>query len=132
MEIHFDESRGKAIGSKIRLAGKVFGLRMSVEEIVTERVVPYRKTWATIGSPRLLVIGHYRMGFDLSSIESGTRVRVFIDYSLPEKNLPRFLGLIFAPLYAKWCARRMIKDTLRHFGSRSLVAGVKTKPGRPT
>src|SRR5688572_23510894 len=82
MEIHVDEGRGQQIGSKIRLAGTVCGLRLSVEEVVAERVAPYRKTWETIGHSRLLIIGHYQMGFELSPDSGGSMLRVFINYSL--------------------------------------------------
>src|SRR5512134_2077907 len=38
MQIELDASRGQTIGSRIRLSGRIFGLALSVEEIVTERV----------------------------------------------------------------------------------------------
>ena len=38
----------------------------SVEEIVTARQPPLRKVWRTIGVPRLLVIGEYRMGIEIT------------------------------------------------------------------
>ena len=51
MQIELDAGRGQTVGSRIRLSGRVFGLTLSVEEIVTERVPPQRKVWETIGSP---------------------------------------------------------------------------------
>src|SRR2546430_1503722 len=57
MALITDEAHGKAVGSKISLSGKVLGLRREVDEVVPARQPPLRKTWATIGSPRLLVIG---------------------------------------------------------------------------
>lgn len=56
MRIESDVGRGRSVGSKIRLSGRVLGLSLFVEEIVTERTVPRRKVWETIGRPRLLVI----------------------------------------------------------------------------
>lgn len=50
----------------IRLTGRAFGVQLSVEEVVFERVPPKRKAWVTTGQPNLLVIGHYRMGFETS------------------------------------------------------------------
>ena len=117
MEIQLDAGRGQQIGSVIRLAGRVFGCRLSVEEIVTERVVPYRKAWETRGRPRLLIVGNYRMGFELAPMESGLLLRVFIDYSLPEQPLGYWLGRLFANYYARWCTQKMVKDTVRHFSS---------------
>jgi hypothetical protein len=115
MDLQFDEGRGQRLGSKIRLQGKVFGLSLSLEEVITERVPPYRKTWQTIGSPRLLIIGQYRMGFELSERNHGSALRVFIEYSLPVRTVERWLGLLFANFYARWCTHKMIKDTVAHF-----------------
>src|SRR5262245_63024029 len=78
MKIQFDEGRGQQTGSKIRLHGKVFGFALALEEVITERMAPYRKTWQTIGSPRLLIIGQYRMGFELSPRKNASALRVFI------------------------------------------------------
>jgi hypothetical protein len=58
-----------------------------------------RKVWQTVGTPRLLVIGPYRMGFSLVPIEDSdpnsnrsTHLTVSIDYALPVRGLPRILG----------------------------------------
>jgi hypothetical protein len=117
MEIGLDEGHGQRVGSRIRLAGRVFGIVLSVEEIVTERNPPYGKVWETTGSPRLLVIGHYRMGFELSPQGNGSMLRVFIDYALPEKAPARWLGRLFARYYARWCTQRMVNDAVKHFAS---------------
>ena len=52
-----DARRGQSVGSVIRLEGTALGVRLLVEEVVAEREPPRRKTWETIGVPRLLVIG---------------------------------------------------------------------------
>lgn len=65
MEIALDPDHGQTVGSRIRLSGRLFGIPLSVAEVVTERTPPHRKVWATTASPRLLVIGHYRMGFEI-------------------------------------------------------------------
>jgi len=46
--------------------------------------------------PELLVIGHYRMGFEITPSEPATALRVFIDYALPDKPAARWLGHLFA------------------------------------
>ena len=79
---------------------------------MTERNPPLRKVWETIGTPRLLVIGHYRMGFELAPLSSGCRLRVFIDYSIPPQS---WLGRLLGNYYARWCVRRMVSDAARHF-----------------
>lgn len=117
MTIDLDDGRGQKVGSRIRLAGKVFGIELSVAEVVTERNPPHRKVWETTGSPRLLVIGHYRMGFELSPRGENSMLRVFIEYELPAGPAARWLGRLFGDSYASWCTRRMVDDAVKHFAS---------------
>jgi hypothetical protein len=44
-------------GSRLRLAGKAFGLTIFLEEQVTDCAPPLSKAWQTIGTPKLFVIG---------------------------------------------------------------------------
>ena len=117
MEVELDDARGQIIGSRIRLSGRVFGVRLSVEEIVTERTPSHHKVWETTGSPNLLVIGRYRMGFDIAIRESGSLLRVYIDYALPEEAPARWLGLLVGRYYARWCVQQMVNDAVKHFAS---------------
>ena len=118
METQIDEGRGQKVGSRIRLSGRVFGVELSVEEIVVERDPPRRKVWETTGAPRLLVIGHYRMGFELSACEGGSLLGVFIEYALPARAPARWLGRLVGPYYARWCTRQMVEDAVKDFGTR--------------
>ena len=118
METQIDEGRGQKVGSWIRLSGRVFGLDLSVEETVVERDPPHRKVWESTGTPRLLVIGHYRMGFELSPETNGSMLRVFIDYELPESAPARWLGHLFGRYYARWCTQQMVGDAVKHFETR--------------
>jgi hypothetical protein len=115
MALEFDDARGREIGSRIRMAGRVFGIQLALEEIVTERVPPQRKTWETVGAPRLLVIGNYAMGFELLPEAGGSLLRVFIDYALPEEAPVRWLGRLFGRYYARWCTQQMLGDAVKHF-----------------
>ncbi|MFN0318499.1 MAG: SRPBCC family protein [Burkholderiales bacterium] len=117
MSIELDAAQGKSVGSCIRLSGRILGMDLGAEEVVTERSPPLHKVWETTGVPKLLVIGHYRMGFDLTSQGTGSIVRVFIDYVLPEKIPARWLGNLFGKYYAKWCTRQMVDDAVKHFAS---------------
>jgi hypothetical protein len=117
MQTELDEGQGKKIGSRIRLAGRVFGIEVSVEEIVTERSPPHRKVWETTGAPKLLVMGHYRMGFELSPQGNDSMLRVFIEYALPEKAPARWLGRLFGRYYAQWCTQQMVDDAVKHFAA---------------
>ena len=118
METQIDAGRGQKVGSRIRLSGRVFGVELSVEEIVVERDPPRRKVWETTGAPKLLVIGHYRMGFELSAQGNASMLRVFIDYALPKSAPARWLGRLFGRFYARWCTQQMVGDAVKHFETR--------------
>ena len=128
MDLRMDEKNGQAVGSHIVLEGRVFGIRLFLEEIVTERVAPYRKTWETVGEPRLLIIGPYRMGFDLRPTASGSTLRVEIDYDLPQKGVARLLGKLFGRFYAKWCTSKMVLDAQAAFVADSGLDRSETTP----
>ena len=115
MRTELDDQRGQVVGSHIRLIGRAFGVRVSLDEVVTLRNPPTRKEWETVGDPRLVVIGPYAMGVEISSEGVGSRLRVFIDYDLPRDPLTRWLGVCFAGLYARWCVNQMCTDVVRHF-----------------
>lgn len=115
MLVQLDGAQGKAVGSRIRLAGRVWGIPLAVDEVVTERRVPTSKVWETVGVPRLLVIGSYRMGFQVTTAPAGSLVRVFIEYQLPVPRVARCLGCLLGRFYAAWCTERMAVDARRHF-----------------
>ncbi|MBI1892476.1 MAG: SRPBCC family protein [Burkholderiales bacterium] len=115
METSVDQGGGKCVGSKIRLAGRVLGIVLSVEEVVTRHVPPRSKEWATIGRPNLLIIDSYRMGFDVVPKGAESILRVFIDYDLPKEGFPRLLGYLLGRYYAQWCTRQMAEDAAKHF-----------------
>jgi hypothetical protein len=114
MNFAFDHARGRMLGTRIAMTGKVLGLSLEVSEIVTERDPPHRKVWETDGTPRLLVIGGELMGFDIAPKDLGSRLRVFIEYDLPAWPW-RLLGLIAGRLYARWCVWAMASDAVRAF-----------------
>ena len=114
MTTTLDRARGRAVGSIIEVKGRVFGLLLWLKESVVERQPPTHKSWETIGEPRLLVIGPYRMGFDLTEA-TPTTLRVWISYSLPSGSISRLLGKLFGRSYARWCVHRMTTDAARTF-----------------
>lgn len=115
MAIEFDASEGRTVGAKIRLSGRVLGILLSVEETVTEREPPLRKVWEITGTPNLLVIGQYRLGYELTSKGKASLLSVFIDYTLPNGQFSRLLGGLFGNFYARWCTRRIAGDAAKHF-----------------
>lgn len=114
MDTILDEARGQKVGSRITVRGRVFGILLSLDERVIERVPPYRKAWETEGEPRLLVIGAYRMGFDLTP-GAATSGRVWIDYELPTTGISRWIGKLLGSWYARWCVQRMLGEAQRAF-----------------
>ena len=115
MAIELDASAGRAVGAIIRLRGRVLGIPLSVEEIVTERNPPLRKVWETTGAPKLLIISQYRMGFEITPKAKSSQLRVFIDYALPDGPISHWLGRLFGHFYARWCTQRMADDAAEHF-----------------
>jgi hypothetical protein len=114
MRYAFDAAGGRAVGSVITMKGDVLGIGLGLEEVITERTAS-RKMWETRGEPDLLVIGPYRMGFDIAPAEAGSKLRVFIDFDLPRRGAARLLGALFGTAYARWCVARMSSDAVRHF-----------------
>ena len=113
MDVSVDEGNGQKIGSHIRLSGIAFGMKLFLDEIVTHHEPPHLKIWETVGIPKLLVVGAYRMGIEIKPQDNGSRLRVYIDYDLPIHNV--WLGELFSGMYAKWCVRQMIKGASDYF-----------------
>jgi hypothetical protein len=97
------------------MSGRMLGLSLHVEEVVTERVVPERKVWETVSVPRLLVIGGYRMGFSIRATPAGAWLTLFIDYDDPPGAWGP-IGRLLGPLYARWCSDNMVKAAVERFG----------------
>lgn len=115
MQIVTDEGGGRAVGSRVRMSGKIMGIPLSLEEVVTEREPPTRKAWETVAA-RLVVIGQYRLGFQLEPRAGACELRVFIDYDWPQGAL-RLPAAFFAKNYARWCTQRMVTDATTHFAA---------------
>ena len=117
MSTEVDSGGGKVVGSHIRMGGRVLGVQLMLDEVVAERDPPRQKVWETVGQPQLLVIGPYRMGFEITSRGNGSLLRVFIDYEMPKMAPARWLGRWFGPYYARWCTERMTRDAARYFAA---------------
>ena len=126
MTYELDEQKGQAVGSHIRMGGSAFGWRLSLDEVVTERIPPRRKVWQTVGTPRLVVIGSYEMGFELTKAGAGSALEVWIDYDLPPRGLGRFVPAL-GDAYARWCVKQMANDAVRAFGRLAKSGGDPTQ-----
>lgn len=116
METSVDAGHGQRMGSHIRMNGKVFGITISLDEVITHHEPPRIKIWETVGTPKLLIIGHYRMKVEIEPQGNESLFRVSIDYDLPARNV--WLGRLFGGFYAKWCVQQMTKDTRSYFTKR--------------
>lgn len=112
MQIITDPQRPRGVGAHIALRGRVFGLRLSVDEAVTRYEPPSLKEWETTEEPHLLVIGRYRMAFFTSAERDGTNLRVVIDYNHPTSAFARLVSVLFGRVYARWCTRQMVADAV--------------------
>ena len=124
MSINVDADGGHEVGSKISMHGRMLGIPLSLEEVITERQVPSRKIWETIGTPKLLVIAHYRMGFDVAPRGESSMVRVFMDYSVPTTVPGSWLGRLLGGVYARWCTKQMADSAASHFGATRLTHSI--------
>lgn len=120
MSYEFDLTEGREIGGRIRMTGAFLGMRLYVEETIVERRPPVRKVWETTNRPLLLVIGSYRMGFDIEATQVGCDLRVFIDYDLPPTTTGRLIGRFLGPTYARWCVDRIASDAAIRFQQQGL------------
>lgn len=110
METTTDAGGGRTVGSVTSMHGRVLGLGVELDQVVTVREPPTYKAWQTVGEPRLWVIGSYRMAFRISRVEEGSRLAVSIDYDPPRGALARLLSAAVGRAYAKWCCERMVAD----------------------
>lgn len=116
MDIIMPTDRTRKVGSRFGFTGSVLGIPLAVDEVVTAREPPHRKTWETTVEPRLWVIGAYRMGFELSKAGTATTtLRVYIHYRNPVYGIGRLLGPLLGSFYARWCTAKMVSDARAHF-----------------
>lgn len=115
METKVDEGKGQKVGSHIRINGTVFGVDLFLDEVIIEHEPPKRKAWETVGDINLLVIDHYKLGFEIEPENTNSRFRVYIDYNLPQSARTRILGYLLGGMYAKWCVNQMINGVKEHF-----------------
>ena len=117
MTFQFDEGGGSKVGSHIRLSGRILDISLFLDAVVTQRTPPTFKVWETCSEPQLLVIGRYRMGFELTPEPEGTLLRVFLHYALPSKWPFRWLSSIFG--LTQIGARDAWWRTVNHFAAQS-------------
>jgi hypothetical protein len=115
MSIETDAQGGRAVGSHIWQNGRMLGLSLRVECVVSKRIPNQAKEWETVGTPSLLVVGPYRMSVGIVPRKHHCVVTIAIDYGMPSSGWERILGSAFGPIYARWCVRQMARDLAARF-----------------
>lgn len=113
MNLEMDEGRGKSVGSRIRVSGKILGKSLSLEEVITSRQAPFGKAWESVGNPAFLIVGQYRYEIQIKRQASGSMLSVVFDSNPPEAS--GWLRQWFSQVYSKACAREMAKSTRNYF-----------------
>lgn len=113
MNLEMDEQRGQAVGSRIRLAGKVFGKSLELEEVITKRQPPNTKVWETIGTPQFLIVGQYMYSVQIEPHNEGSTLTITFDSNPPLGS--SLIRRLFSDFYSKQCAREMVKFVRTQF-----------------
>ena len=66
-----------------------------------------------VGEPSLLVVGVYRMGFELEAAGGGAATTLRIGNQLPLRGVARCLGLMLGRTHARRFVRTMVRDAQR-------------------
>lgn len=104
------------IGATYQWNGKVMWMKMDFTVQVFQWQSGKDKTWGTIGNSKMIVIDWFEMHLITSPITSEkTEVRLEIKYT-KSKNIK---GFLLGKLYAKWCVKKMLKDSKKHFNMRN-------------
>ena len=118
MQTLIDEGAGQKVGSHIVMRGKVFGIKLFLDEVVTKHDFPESKEWQTVGELNLVIIDHYKLGFQTAEQEDKTMLNVYIDYNLPKSLIGRMAGHLLGDFYAKWCVKQMVGGVVDYFGNK--------------
>lgn len=118
METQVDEGKFQKVGSHLQMKGAVFGIKLFLDEVVTQYKPPFRKEWQTVGDISLIVIDHYKLGFEIAPDKNNSRLTIFIDYELSKSAKTYLLGILFGEFYAKWCVRQMINGVSNEFNKK--------------
>lgn len=115
MKTSIDDGEGKKVGSHIKMSGRIIGINLFLDEVITIYDPPKQKEWATQGDLNLIVIDQYTLGFTVQPESKGSHFTVYIDYDLPKSLRTKIPGAFLGGIYAKWCVRQMINGTKEHF-----------------
>ncbi len=97
-----------------RYIGKVMGMTIDFTVVVTRWIQNMEKIWETIGHPKVIVIGWFRMFLKLTPKNGNTSVELGISYEKPKSFFGKILCFFFGSWYAKWCLKNMLNDAKKN------------------
>lgn len=100
-----------------RWKGRIVGLPVDFTVVVKKWIKDVEKVWETIGHPKVIVIGWFRMFLNLTPVDGKTSVTLGITYDRPKGLLGKLLCLLLGPWYAKWCLKKMLRDANKQITS---------------
>ena len=108
MEVEILSKNRTGLGAAYRWTGRVLGMPIDFSETVVKYAKDKERVWRTIGEPKIIIIGHYEMGFKLTTIQRSTRLTIYISYELPKPLFGKFLGWLLSGWYSKWCLKKYV------------------------
>ena len=115
-------------GANYRWYGKMIGMAIDFNQIVTKWHPPKLKEWETIGEAKIIIMSWYRMWFEITPANNGTNTKISISYLPPKELFYKILSFFFANWYCNWCLNNMLNDTkknLENKTSKQAKEGVK-------
>lgn len=98
----------RGVGAVYHWHGKVMGMRIDITEKITTWIENREKIWETIGRPKIILLGWYRMILKTSAVKEGTLTSLQIDFTPPEGFFYRILYSLFSGWYCNWCLTNML------------------------
>lgn len=105
------EGPSKGVGATFHWSGKVMGMPIDITETVTKWIENKEKVWETIGSPKIIILGWYRMSLKTENVGESTLASLQIEYTKPNGWFYKILSFFFAGWYSRWCLNNMLTDT---------------------
>lgn len=105
----------QGLGASFHWSGSVMGMPIDITETVTKWVVNKEKIWETIGTPKIIILGWYRMILKTEAVKEGTEASLQIDYTKPRGAFRIILYYLLSHWYCNWCLNNMLNDTKIHF-----------------
>lgn len=99
------------LNSKFRWFGKMMGFTMDFTVVVTKWIKDKEKVWETIGEPKMIILGWYKMHLVLSPEGKNTKAELSLAYTKPTGLFFKFIAFFLAPFYANWCLNNMLQDS---------------------